>query len=99
MGFEATTNEAPQKLKELVESYFLIKDQDDELKDSKVKISRLQEDAFSIGKVVDYAISKLVKVVMEKVLEVIKFLMVMAMCNTITPCKRWGYFKLLIFLF
>ncbi len=31
MGFEATTNEAPQKLKELVESYFLIKDQDDEV--------------------------------------------------------------------
>jgi hypothetical protein len=35
------------------------------------------------------------KVVMEKVLEVIKILMVMVMCNIITPCKRWAYFKLL----
>jgi hypothetical protein len=69
------------------------------LKDSRVKISQLQEDAFNISKVVDYADPKLVKVVMEKVPKVIKFLMVMAMCNTIIPCKRWAYFKLLIFLF
>jgi len=57
------------------------------LKDSRVKISRLQEDAFSIGKVVDYANPKLVRVVMEKVHEVIKFLMVMTMCNTILHVK------------
>jgi hypothetical protein len=68
------------------------------LKDSMVKISRLQEDTFSIGKVIDYAEPKLVKVIMEKVPEVIKILMVMAMCNTITPCKRWAYFKFLICL-
>jgi phospholipid-translocating ATPase len=42
---------------------------------------------------------ELVRAVMEKVPEVIKFLMVMAMCNTVTPCKRWAYFRLLIFLF
>jgi len=50
----------------------------------------------SINKVVDYANLELVRVVMEKVLEVIKILMVMAMFNTITPCKRWAYFKFLI---
>ncbi len=69
------------------------------LKDSRVKISQLQEDAFNIGKVVEYVHPKLMKAVMEKVLEVIKILMVMAMCNTITPCKRWAYFRLLICLF
>jgi hypothetical protein len=31
VGFEATTPKAPQKLKGLVESYLLIKDQDDEV--------------------------------------------------------------------
>ncbi len=31
MGFESTTPKAPQKLKKFTESYFLIKDQDDEL--------------------------------------------------------------------
>jgi hypothetical protein len=31
VGFEATTPKAPQKLKGLVESYFLIKDQDIEV--------------------------------------------------------------------
>jgi hypothetical protein len=69
------------------------------LKDSRVKVSQLQEDAFNIGKVVNYANPKLVKVFMEKILEVIKILLVMAMCNTITPCKRWAYFRLLICLF
>jgi hypothetical protein len=62
-------------------------------------ISQLQEDAFSIGNAVDYADPELVRAVMEKVPEVIKFLMVMAMCNTVTPCKRWAYFRLLICLF
>ncbi|CAK9268520.1 unnamed protein product [Sphagnum jensenii] len=33
---------------------------------------------------------ELVRAVMEKVPEVIKFLMVMAMCNTVTPCKSAG---------
>jgi hypothetical protein len=69
------------------------------LKDSRVKILQLQEDAFNIGKIVDYVDPKLMRVVMEKVPKVIKFLMFMVMCNTITPCKRWAYFKLLIFLF
>jgi hypothetical protein len=49
------------------------------LKDSKVKISRLHEDAFSICKVVDYANLELVRAIMENFFEVIKFLMVMAM--------------------
>jgi hypothetical protein len=40
-----------------------------------------------------------VKVIVEKVFKIIKFLMVMAMCNTITPCKRWAYFKLFDFSF
>jgi magnesium-transporting ATPase (P-type) len=53
-------------------------------------ISQLQEDAFSIGNAVDYADPELVRAVMEKVPEVIKFLMVMAMCNTVTPCKSAG---------
>jgi hypothetical protein len=48
------------------------------LKDSR-KISRLQEDTFSIGKVVDYANPELVRAIMEKVPKMIKFLMVMAM--------------------
>jgi hypothetical protein len=64
------------------------------LKDSRVKISQLQEDAFNIGKVVDYADPELVRTVMEKVPKLNFFLMVMAMCNTITPCKRWAYFRL-----
>jgi hypothetical protein len=66
------------------------------LKYSKVKISQLQKDAFIIGKIVDYVDPKLVRAVMEKVPEVFKFLMVVVMCNTITPCKRWAYLRLLI---